>query len=377
MLDKVKNKSYEKLMTAARDLFSEKWYETVSVVEICRRAGLSNGVFYRYFKNKEDIFLKLLNEIVIYYEEGFSTISGKSFEDRMDRFLDTVVKSGVGDYKKDVLIYREGQYRYPKYEQHLRDLYGKGVSLVLLRETSQAEQLFISGIARFVIIRYIFNGLSYDKTKIKKIITNGIFYDEIKNYSLIFDEEDVIYPDIPEDESARSKLLSSGIELFGTQGYYKTDVHDITRNAGYSVGTFYLYFESKEAFLEEIVKIIGKMTRRFLTINQKKQLNRAENELRGIYLFLKYFESNSEYYKIVRESEFIVKKAANDYYDRFEKGYVENLERTKIEDKKLIANSLMGVSHYTGIDRIFLKRIKDIKSVLKELSIYLTHGIRI
>jgi len=364
-------------MTAARDLFSEKWYETVSVVEICRRARLSNGVFYRYFKNKEDIFFKLLNEIVIYYEEGFSTISGKSFEDRMDKFLDTIVKSGVGDYKKDILIYREGQYRYPKYEQHLRDLYGKGVSLVLLRETSQAEQLFISGIARFIIIRYIFNGVSYDKTKIKKIITDGIFYNEIKNYSLIFDDENVIYPHILKGESARSKLLSSGIELFGTKGYYKTDIHDITRNAGYSVGTFYLYFESKEAFLEEIVKIIGKKTRRFLTINQKKQLNRAENELRGIYLFLKYFESNSEYYKIVRESEFIVKKAANDYYDRFEKGYVENLERTKIEDKKLLANSLMGISHYTGIDRIFLKRIKDIKSVLKELSIYLTHGIRI
>ncbi|RAP00007.1 hypothetical protein PW5551_00215 [Petrotoga sp. 9PW.55.5.1] len=374
-MEKTKNKSYIKLLEAARDLFSQKWYETVSVVEICRKANLSNGVFYRYFKNKEEIFLKILNEIVVYYENGFSTIYGKNIDERMDKFLETIVKSGVGDYKKDVVIYREGQYRYRQYEEHLRNLYAKGISNVFLRETTPAEELYISGISRFVVIRYIFNNLKYNKEDLKKIIFKGIFDQEIKNFSQIFDTSELKYPEYPNGDSTKTKLIYSGIKLFGNQGFYKTDVHDIAKNAGYSAGTFYLYFESKESFLSEIVDIIGKITRRFLTINMKKELNRAENELRGIFLFLKYFEENSEFYEIVRESEFVLKDTSDKYYERFEKGYIENLEHIKLKDKKLIANSLMGISHYTGIDKIFLKRIDDIESFLIELSNYITNGV--
>lgn len=374
-MEKTKNKSYIKLLEAARDLFSQKWYETVSVVEICRKANLSNGVFYRYFKNKEEIFLKILNEIVVYYENGFSTIYGKNIDERMNKFLETVVKSGVGDYKKDIVIFREGQYRYHQYEEHLRNLYAKGISNVFLRETTPAEELYISGISRFVVIRYIFNNLKYNKEDLKKIIFKGIFDQEIKNFSQIFDTSELKYPEYPNGDSTKTKLIYSGIKLFGNQGFYKTDVHDIAKNAGYSAGTFYLYFESKESFLSEIVNIIGKITRRFLTINMKKELNRAENELRGIFLFLKYFEENSEFYEIVRESEFVLKDTSDKYYERFEKGYIENLEHIKLKDKKLIANSLMGISHYTGIDKIFLKRIDDVESFLIELSNYITNGV--
>lgn len=46
----------KKLLNTALILFSENWYETVSVAEICRRAELSNGIFYKYFKNKEELF---------------------------------------------------------------------------------------------------------------------------------------------------------------------------------------------------------------------------------------------------------------------------------------------------------------------------------
>ena len=51
-----KSKSYIKLLESARDLFSEKWYESVSVAEICRNAGLSNGTFYKNFKTKKKYF---------------------------------------------------------------------------------------------------------------------------------------------------------------------------------------------------------------------------------------------------------------------------------------------------------------------------------
>jgi len=47
-----KQATEDRLVAAAVGLFSRKWYGTVSVAEICRAAGLSNGVFYRYFDGK-------------------------------------------------------------------------------------------------------------------------------------------------------------------------------------------------------------------------------------------------------------------------------------------------------------------------------------
>ena len=54
----------ERLVSAAVGLFSKKWYGTVSVAEVCREAGLSNGVFYRYFDGKEALFKVILGRVL-------------------------------------------------------------------------------------------------------------------------------------------------------------------------------------------------------------------------------------------------------------------------------------------------------------------------
>ena len=54
-----KPETEERLVAAAVQLFSKKWYGTVSVAEICRQASLSNGVFYRYYGGKEALFVEV------------------------------------------------------------------------------------------------------------------------------------------------------------------------------------------------------------------------------------------------------------------------------------------------------------------------------
>ncbi|MCC8121622.1 MAG: TetR/AcrR family transcriptional regulator, partial [Oscillospiraceae bacterium] len=43
-------------MTAAKSLISEKSFERISIDEIAKKAGVSTGSFYTYFKRKEDVF---------------------------------------------------------------------------------------------------------------------------------------------------------------------------------------------------------------------------------------------------------------------------------------------------------------------------------
>jgi AcrR family transcriptional regulator len=54
--------------------------------------------------------------------------------------------------------------------------------------------------------------------------------------------------------SARERLLESAKILFSQKGYYATSVEDIVESAGFSKGTFYFYFKSKEELFKSLVK---------------------------------------------------------------------------------------------------------------------------
>lgn len=50
----------DSILDAARSAFAEQGFENTSVAQIARRAGVSDGLLYRYFRNKRD----LLNEVL-------------------------------------------------------------------------------------------------------------------------------------------------------------------------------------------------------------------------------------------------------------------------------------------------------------------------
>jgi AcrR family transcriptional regulator len=47
----------ELILSAARDLFAEKDFRSVTVREIARRAGVSPGTLYLYYKTLDELFL--------------------------------------------------------------------------------------------------------------------------------------------------------------------------------------------------------------------------------------------------------------------------------------------------------------------------------
>jgi len=52
----------------------------------------------------------------------------------------------------------------------------------------------------------------------------------------------------------RTELLNVASEIFSRQGYDKTKVADITKQAGLGHGTFYHYFNSKKDIFLELIK---------------------------------------------------------------------------------------------------------------------------
>jgi AcrR family transcriptional regulator len=55
-------------------------------------------------------------------------------------------------------------------------------------------------------------------------------------------------------EARRSEMAAVALQLWAERGFDQTSVAAIAAGAGVSKGTFYLYFESKEALLEDVLR---------------------------------------------------------------------------------------------------------------------------
>ena len=61
-MNKTRHKTKDNISLAVYVLMLKRPYEEISVKEICERAGVSRMSFYRYYNNKEDIFVDYCDE---------------------------------------------------------------------------------------------------------------------------------------------------------------------------------------------------------------------------------------------------------------------------------------------------------------------------
>ena len=361
----------DRLINSSRTLFAKSWYETVSVAEICRHAGLSNGVFYRYFSSKEDLFRTLIDGFLEYFKDELESIDGNDPEERLHGFFLTV-KSICFTHSQDVTIFREGQYRFSEYEENLRKLYVDALERVFGRPVDEAEYLFITAGLRFLNTRALYDDVEFDIKIIERFILEGVFRGE-SEMELEFLEPGPFTFELSDDASGR--LIDAGIRLFGQRGFTGVNVFEVAREAGLSVGAFYLYFPSKEDFLAEIVVRIGHAVRYYLRNKQILSRDRLSQELEGMWYFVNYFKEYPEFYGIVREAEFVSRKWVKDYYDRFARGYEKNLADYPEGERRTLANFLIGLNHYLGIEMVLCSRTDDLAVTIKRVGKFLAGGI--
>jgi len=55
----------QRVLEAAQECLGELGYSRATVTEIARRAGVSNGLLYQFFRNKEHLFAQVLRDVVL------------------------------------------------------------------------------------------------------------------------------------------------------------------------------------------------------------------------------------------------------------------------------------------------------------------------
>lgn len=373
----------ERLVGAAIRLFATKWYGTVSVAEICREAGLSNGIFYRYFEGKEALFKLILGRVLEQIRGALEAIGGATPQARIRAMAEAMYQFSL-EHGDLVAVFREGQYRHFDYEQRLSALYQGVLATALGREVDLADTLFAFGNLRFGAIRWATGASPLGLDAACQILMGGLLRGQTFDAARVFGGSATPLP-VPLDEGVRDRLLRSGRRLFGEKGYFETNIHEITDGAGLSVGAFYTHFDGKEAFYAELIARVGHEVRAFIASNLSpagaEPVNALEMELRGLWLWLVYLSMDKHCYNIVREAEFVLPDAVKAYYGAFATGYRARPKALRVTaarpelDETTAIDALMGIAHYLGLEAAFDTAPLNARALVEGLGHRLAHGL--
>jgi len=76
-------RSYEALLAAAEELFAQHGYDAIGTPEIAQKAGVSVGTFYRYFDDKNEVYLEITRRMMVSaYKETIEQLRPEHFVGR-------------------------------------------------------------------------------------------------------------------------------------------------------------------------------------------------------------------------------------------------------------------------------------------------------
>ncbi len=184
-----------------------------------------------------------------------------------------------------------------------------------------------------------------------------------------------------QERDSYKKIVKSATMLFSTKGYRGTTIKDITAGAGLAVGTFYLYFKSKQELYASIMEDFAKGLQKHLDGCGAGIEDVVERQVQYIISFIRYAFENLACYNLIFESLYIDKKLFFDYYHKYAMRYVpfiaKSPDMSKEIDPAVWSYISMGIGNFLGFKVIAEgdcseEQLKIIENTIRKI---LTEGI--
>ncbi len=94
-------------------LFSEKGYENTTIDDIVAAMGVAKGLFYYYFKTKDDVLYALVDDMVDGYAKNIDRIMFGTYENPVDRLIALMTPNASNTERSKLLmgLFREEKNR--------------------------------------------------------------------------------------------------------------------------------------------------------------------------------------------------------------------------------------------------------------------------
>jgi AcrR family transcriptional regulator len=151
------------------------------------------------------------------------------------------------------------------------------------------------------------------------------------------------------------RLLEAAALEFGERGFHEAAITGITQRAGVALGTFYTYFDGKEALFRALVRDMSQTTRAHVAEAVRGAPDRLTAERLGLEAFIGFVRRHPELYRIIEEAQFVAEDVYREHYLTFADGYSRNLAAARSRGEiaegpdEPRAWALIGMSVFLGM----------------------------
>ncbi|RAH98468.1 TetR/AcrR family transcriptional regulator [Acuticoccus sediminis] len=121
--------------------------------------------------------------------------------------------------------------------------------------------------------------------------------------------------------------MAAAARVVGRYGYAATSIARVTEEAGVAHGTFYNYFEDRQALFDSLLPEVGRAMTDDIVAQIADASSGLEREVARFRAYCRYLQQNPGFYRILYEAEVFAPKAHEAHIQRITEGYVRSLSR--------------------------------------------------
>jgi AcrR family transcriptional regulator len=160
-------------------------------------------------------------------------------------------------------------------------------------------------------------------------------------------------------ERTLRKILDAARAEFGERGFAESSIVGITQRAGVALGTFYTYFDSKEALFQALVRDMSAQVRDAVGPILGSAADALDGERRALEAFLRFAREHRDIYRIIDESEFVEPSVYREHYETTATRIAARLKAARCkgevdaaftdEEFDVLAWAMMGANVFLGL----------------------------
>ena len=151
------------------------------------------------------------------------------------------------------------------------------------------------------------------------------------------------------------KLLDAAAVEFGERGFHDASISGITARAGTALGSFYTYFDSKDAIFQALVRDMSEAVKVAARDALAQPASAIERERAALTAFLRFAAEHKEVYRIIDEAEFVDPDSYRLHYEttgarileRLREGALRGELRQDLDEAH--AWAIMGMNVFLGL----------------------------
>ncbi|MDE2405145.1 MAG: TetR/AcrR family transcriptional regulator [Sphingomonadales bacterium] len=177
------------------------------------------------------------------------------------------------------------------------------------------------------------------------------------------------------------KLLDAAAAEFAERGFHEASISGITRRAGTALGSFYTYFDSKDAIFSALVQDMSAQVAQAAAAGVSPGSTGIPREREALAAFLAFARSHKEIYRIIDEAEFANPASYRAHYEGTARRIAQRLEAgvaagaLRPGDADVRAWAIMGMNVFLGLRFGVWAQDRPIADIVAETEALLRDGL--